>query len=1017
MQFLTHFLAGLMAATSLLFAAVPHPNLVTVTHAPVAASALLAPSITATTVSAPPTPHLSISASSSRPSKKYSPTSNTNTTSLSGFVLGTSTAPDGYITQDELTAQIDQATNALRSLIYQNDSVPNSLPATGGYTNNIALANDIDQLTGTKLKNITVNGVAGLTAADIPPIDLASKVTGVLSTSSGGTGTSTAPASNQLMLADASGNWEYVATSTLGISGGSSSQWFTSGLNIFYTGGDVGIGTSSPDSALSVSGSGHFTDGVDIDSGSNYEQGGTPILFTSSGASTTDGTIILGQGAGLNLATSTSLPSISGNIAIGYQALQIATSSGSNTAIGYTAMNYNTSGRRNTAVGWSALWTNNTGQENTAIGYEALLTNVIGSSNTAVGFNALDFLDGGGGANPNGGQNSNGVGGSFNTALGDGAMGSTLTGSNNVAVGYQALFKDFSATNTVAVGYQAGSGDSVIGDANQGGTYVGYEAGRVLQTASDFNTLIGYQAGKTMTTGTKNIVIGPDTSGSGTRSITSGSNNIIVGIDINAESLTGSNQLNIGNILFGSGLTGTGSTVAGLIGIGTTTPASKLEVYSSNSGTSIATFGDPSISVTNSNATVNNFSSLAFRAINDTGAEFTGARLSGVFKSKTTGSESGDLAFITDNSGSNGERMRLTAAGSLGIGTSTPNSLLEVSASNSATTLVTFGDPTISITNRNTTTNNFSTLAFRSQDLTNGAASSTAQIEGIATSHTASQISGTLAFLTQNAGSLSEKARITAAGNLGVGSTTPWRTLSVTGTVGFDGLGAVTGTNSSLCLDSNKQVVFSSNSDSCASSLRSTKHDISALTLLGTTTLAQLVPVSFIYNNDASSSVRYGFIAEDAAAVNSHFGTYDQNGNLSGIDDRSFIAVIVKATQELVTEVDNLESTVSGFAQSFASDNITVNNKLCIKKSDGTPVCITGDQLSALLSSQGMSASAPLPQTASPSFIPDATTSTPEMTDATTSDPAPADTASTTEASSTTSTSVEAATQTIPTAQ
>jgi hypothetical protein len=47
-------------------------------------------------------------------------------------------------------------------------SWPNSLPATGGYTNNIALSHRIDQLSGTELSNITVSGVSGLTAADIP---------------------------------------------------------------------------------------------------------------------------------------------------------------------------------------------------------------------------------------------------------------------------------------------------------------------------------------------------------------------------------------------------------------------------------------------------------------------------------------------------------------------------------------------------------------------------------------------------------------------------------------------------------------------------------------------------------------------------------------------------------------------------------------------------------------------------------------------------------------------------------
>jgi hypothetical protein len=83
-------------------------------------------------------------------------------------VLTASVASANYVTQDELTAQIQQATNALRSYIYENGSTPNTLRASGGFTNNIALTNDIDQLSGTTLNNVTVNGVSGLTAADIP---------------------------------------------------------------------------------------------------------------------------------------------------------------------------------------------------------------------------------------------------------------------------------------------------------------------------------------------------------------------------------------------------------------------------------------------------------------------------------------------------------------------------------------------------------------------------------------------------------------------------------------------------------------------------------------------------------------------------------------------------------------------------------------------------------------------------------------------------------------------------------
>ena len=195
------------------------------------------------------------------------------------------------------------------------------------------------------------------------------------------------------------------------------------------------------------------------------------------------------------------------------------------------------------------------------------------------------------------------------------------------------------------------------------------------------------------------------------------------------------------------------------------------------------------------------------------------------------------------------------------------------------------------------------------------------------------------------------------SGNVGIGTTTPWRKLSVTGTVGFDGLTGAIGAGS-LCLSSNKEVVYNSGSDNCLSSLRSTKHDINTLTLSGTSTLAALVPVSFIYNDDASSTVRYGFIAEDTAAVDSHLATYDQQGKLSGVDDRALLSIVVKALQELMT-------TVAGFADNIVSAHITVvtgdfiqvnTQKLCVKKSDGTPVCINGDQLAAVLTNANQTA-------------------------------------------------------------
>ncbi|MEK7143887.1 MAG: hypothetical protein AAB820_00950, partial [Patescibacteria group bacterium] len=75
---------------------------------------------------------------------------------------------------------------------------------------------------------------------------------------------------------------------------------------------------------------------------------------------------------------------------------------------------------------------------------------------------------------------------------------------------------------------------------------------------SSANILLGYQAGDNLSTG---------------------SNNIVLGFDIDAPSATSANTLNIGNLLFGTGIDGTGTTLStGKIGIGTTTPAYGLTV-------------------------------------------------------------------------------------------------------------------------------------------------------------------------------------------------------------------------------------------------------------------------------------------------------------------------------------------------------------------------------------------------------------------------------------------------------
>jgi len=252
------------------------------------------------------------------------------------------------------------------------------------------------------------------------------------------------------------------------------------------------------------------------------------------------------------------------NIGLGYRAGNKLTSGYENVMLGKDSSLENTTGYRNVTIGLGAAQCMQTGCDNVAIGYEALMgsstvADNTGDENIAIGYYAGRCLSSG----------------CYNNFIGFRAGQAITTGCCNTLIGNYAGGALTTTSWNIMIGDCAGRCSTTTGANN---IYLGRGAGRCTSSTGSNNTFLGYYAGRCNTSGYENIFIGKYTAACGPitgyqniaigsnagKKLTSGDGNIFLGDEAGACNTTGNHNF---IAMTNAGLTGTCSCDNVIIGI------------------------------------------------------------------------------------------------------------------------------------------------------------------------------------------------------------------------------------------------------------------------------------------------------------------------------------------------------------------------------------------------------------------------------------------------------------------
>lgn len=273
------------------------------------------------------------------------------------------------------------------------------------------------------------------------------------------------------------------------------------------------------------------------------------------------------------------------------------------------------------------------------------------------------------------------------------------------------------------------------------------------------------------------------------------------------------------------------------------------------------------------------------------------------------------LSFYTNGQ----ERMRLNTSGNVGIGTTTPGLNTGAFGTSARYLSITGGgsNPGVIEVGASTTVSGNSVGGVQFYNYANPNTTTANHASSTVVAGIASSVvNDGVNNLNANGGTL---LFYTKNSNGGLDTTSPRMVIDHSGNTGFSTLAGAAANH--LCYDTTTITGYGGTINTLAtcSSLRKYKENINDLTL-GLDTVMKLRPVAYNWKKTGDADI--GFIAEDMFEINPVFGSFYQ-GKLDGVKYEHLTAVLARAIQELNLNFESLASSTAPIVTNISASTST----------------------------------------------------------------------------------------------